>query len=197
MSHPARRLAGHLVRGAVLAWLFPLLMLPIAGQAYGDGPADPAGVDPARRIMLDARDKLFFLGGSDRAWSVSNTDLGCLLLSPARTHGFRTALGRHATYGLGLFLIGFPLAVSPNSPGEPVTLAAGGRHLVGNGRVVARDVFFVTLTPDDLGVALRELLSAGILWVTVRQTAISQDGHEVKQAVEAYGRACGGPEATP
>jgi hypothetical protein len=184
------RLAGHLARGVALAWLLPLLMLPVGGRAYGDGPAEPAPIDPTRRVAPDPPDQLFFLGGSDRAWSVSNTSLGCLLLSPARTRGMRTALGRHATYGQGLFLIGLSLAVHPDSPGEPVVLSAGGRDLAENGRVVARDVFFVALSRSDIAAALHELSSAGTVWVTVRQTALTQGGDAVKQAVEDYGREC-------
>jgi hypothetical protein len=139
------------------------------------------------------RDPLFFLDGSADAWSVTKSNLGCFVVSPRGSGGIRIALGRHAKFGIGLLLIGMPLSMSPDSPGEPVVIAAGGRKLNGAGHIVGRDIVFIPLSADDLGVSLRELWYANTLWITITQTAMSQGGLKAKEAVEEYGRVCGGP----
>jgi hypothetical protein len=161
-----------------------------------------AGQEPPptpRRPTTEPRDAMSSLGGSTTAWSVSSTDLGCLLLSPVRKTGIRMALGRHATYGAGLFFIGFELAVKRDEPPEPVALSAGGRTLAESGRQVARNVLFVPLSDDDLAMAMRELQNAGTLWVTVLQTSMADGGDGAKEAVDAYARQCAAPRpaATP
>lgn len=179
------------------ALLVVLMMSGGAVRARGEEAGEATRGDPSRSVSPEARDDLFFLGGSDAAWSVSKTKLGCLLLSPARADGMRTALGRHATYGPGLLFIGLSLAVPTESKGETFLVAAGGRSLTGVGRVVARDVVFVALSPSDLAVAVRELWYEGTLWVTVRQTSMAEGGHAVKKAVEEYTRACDGASFVP
>ena len=182
-----RRAAG--VRALLLGGL--LTAAPaLAVQAHGGGAEEPVTPKPAGRASNAARDALFFLDGSPGMWTASETALGCFLLSPARSGGVRIALGQHVTYGVGLFLIGLALSAAPDDPGEAITLAAGGRQLALKGRIVARDVVFVPLSRSDLDLALREIWYAGTLWVTVRQTELSQGGHGPKDAVEAYSREC-------
>jgi hypothetical protein len=192
-----RRIRG--CRGKIRAFAVAGLMLlppPGAAWAHGDEAAAPAKEEPHHASSVP-RDPLFFLAGSDNAWTISESALGCLLVSPSRSSGTRLALGHHASHGRGIFLIGLSLSVPDGNPDEPVVLAAGGRDLGRQGRVIARDVFFIPLSRADVDLVLRELWYAGALWVTVRETAMSEGGLRVKEAVEAYGHACGAKDTAP
>ena len=174
-----------------------MLLLSHGAWANDGKPDAPPSEEMQRRVSSAARDPLFFLKGSDEAWSIIDGKLGCLLASPTTKGGARLVMGHHPEYGRGLFLVGLALSVPMDKPDEPVVLAAGGRDLPRNGRMVARDLFFIPLSRTDIDLALRELWYAGALWVTVRQTAMSEGGLAVREAVEAYGKTCSVKDTSP
>jgi hypothetical protein len=142
-------------------------------------PHAPAQRNPLSEITAD--------GGN---WSSVRVPVGCFLVAPSDIRGEKMMIGQHRDLGLGIAVVGLQLSQPPNSPGEPVIVAAGGREMTRVGRLVSPGVMFVPLDADDMGLVLREVWTAGALWLTLRDTAIARGGQNAQKALEAYGHLC-------
>jgi hypothetical protein len=156
-------------------------------------PAPGAAASPHR--AADQADPVSLIEGSADAWSVSRTVAGCYLMSPYRKGSSRLAIGRHPALGLGLFAVGFALAVPDAQTGEPVVIQADGRDLAKTGRLAAARLLFVPLAPAEEEAALLELRSTGTLWLMVRRTSIMHGGLAVGAAIAQYATMCVTPPA--
>ena len=142
-------------------------------------------------------DPMALIEGSAEAWSVSQTEAGCYLMSPYRVEASRLAVGRHPTLGLGLFAVSLRLAV-PVGGDEPVAIqAADGQEIRRAGRMSGANVLFVPLDPAEADASLQALQDSGTLWLSVRRTWIAHGGHRVQDAVAHYVRTCAGTGRAP
>jgi hypothetical protein len=140
-------------------------------------------------------DDLSFVQASDNAWLVSNTKAGCYLLSPRQREGSGLAIGWHPNQGIGLFLVGFPLAMRPDKA-EPLLIQAGGTNISGSGRMIGSKLLFVPLEKTDMASVLRELHDNGTLWLEIRHTWITHAGLGLPAALATYGTTCTAPTVT-
>jgi hypothetical protein len=129
------------------------------------------------------------LAGSQDAWSVSNTDAGCYLMSPRRTDSSRLAIGRHPKLGAGLFIVNFRLSVPRANAGEPVTIQAAGGDLNRLGRIVGTQLLFVPLDASDISASLLVLKQAGTLGLLIKRTWIAHGGQKAAEAIALYDQA--------
>jgi hypothetical protein len=72
-----------------------------APPAAAAAPREPAAAGSRGGDAATLTDPMSSLAGSQDAWSVSNTDAGCYLMSPRRTDSSRLAIGRHPKLGAG------------------------------------------------------------------------------------------------
>lgn len=164
----------------------PAIAACLANPARAATP-DPA---PAARRVADAVDPLSLIEGNADAWSVSRTEAGCYLLSPYRRGSSRLAIGRHPTLGLGLFAVGFALAMPATNVNEPVVIQANGEEHTKAARLVANKLIFIPLTPAEADGAVQELRESGALWLMVRQIWVVHGGMGVQAGIAAYAAAC-------
>ncbi|MDR3535125.1 MAG: hypothetical protein P4L71_01370 [Acetobacteraceae bacterium] len=142
-------------------------------------------------------DPLSSIAGSSNAWSVSRIETGCYLISPRRSGSSSLAIGRHATLGLGLFLVNFALAEPVGGPGEPVVIRAQDQDLTGTARRVGFRSLFVPLSDASVELSLQELQDAGRLWVMLKHTWVAHDGQGIAAALADYRRTCVADGAAP
>lgn len=137
-------------------------------------------------------DPIFSIEGSLDAWSVSQDEVGCFLLSPRRKGSSRLAIGLHPTFGFGLYAVGFAMAVRITDPTAPVLIRAGGQEMKKVGRMISHELFFIPLDRAETVVGLRELRESGALWLFIRDTWIAHSGKAVAAAIDSYEKVCGG-----
>lgn len=137
-------------------------------------------------------DPIYAIEGSLDAWSVSQSEVGCFLMSPFRRGTSRLAIGSHSKFGFGLYAVGFAMAVSTVDPTAMVLVRAGGRDTRKVGRMVATGLFYIPLSQAEAVVNLRELREAGVLWLFIRETWLAHSGNAAAAAVEAYETRCAG-----
>lgn len=181
MSAPGLRWAA---RAALLVAMPVLAGLAVSLPAAAEEEKKPAPRaarehNPLSDIVSDGGD-----------WSAVRMPFGCFLVAPSDARGEKMAIGQHRDLGLGIAVVGLQLSEPPNSPGEPVIVTAGGREMTRQGRLVSPGVMFVPLDADDMGLVLREIWTAGALWLSLRDTAIEQAGQNAQKALGTYGHLC-------
>ena len=170
--------------GARAAWLLlAALAVPLPAAAAEEEKKSGSHPAPERNPLSD-----IVAGGGD--WSAARVPVGCFLVAPNAAHGEKMMIGQHRDLGLGIALVDLPLSQPANSPGEPVTIAAGGRDMTRVARLVSPGVMFISLDAADMGLALREIWTAGAIWLTLRDTAIAYGGQNAQKALEGYGHLC-------
>ncbi len=139
-----------------------------------------------------APDPIFSIEGSLDAWSVSQSEVGCFLMSPFRKGTSRLAIGSHFKFGFGLYAVGFAMALPVAAPTATVLVRAGGQDVRKIGRMVATALFFIPLSQAEAVVNLRELREVGVLWLFIRETWLAHSGQAATVAVDSYERHCAG-----
>ena len=177
--------------------LWALLSAAALAAPAAAGAEEPGSEAAAAKSQISDRaaDPISLLTGSADAWSVSNGEYGCYLLSAYRDRSSRLAIGRHPSFGLGLFAVGFGLATNGINAEEAIGIQTGPDSMVKPGRMVAAKVLFVPLTPAEVDASLQELGRAGTLWISVRTGAIAHGGMQIQPAIAEYRRTCADPVA--
>ncbi len=168
-------------RGRAALLLLAALAMPPAAAAEEKKGASRAAPE---------RDPLFGIASDGDDWSATRVPFGCFLVAPNDARGEKMVIGQHRDLGLGIALVDLPLSQPTNSPGEPVTIAAGGRDIIRSARLVSPGVMFISLDAGDMGLVLREIWTAGSIWMTLRDTAIAYGGQNAQKGMEAYGHLC-------
>lgn len=137
-------------------------------------------------------DPIFSIEGSPDAWSVSQSEVGCFLMSPFRRGTSRLAIGSHLKFGFGLYAVGFAMALPVNDPTAAVLVRAGGQDVSKIGRMVANELFFIPLSQAEAVVNLRELREVGVLWLFIRETWLAHSGQAAAAAIGSYESHCAG-----
>lgn len=161
--------------------------LVAAGVLLASG-FSPGARSHARRDP--GRDPMFSITGSTNAWSVSSSEAGCYLISPWRYQTSRLALGLHPKLGLGLYAVGFAMAVPSKSRSVPVIIRTEVGEVGKVGTLVSPDFFFVPLTLDELSADLTEISRSGALWVSIQDTWISHAGRSDSDTADSYRKKC-------
>jgi hypothetical protein len=138
-------------------------------------------------------DPLSLIPSSIDTWLVSRTAAGCFLISPRRPGSSGLAIGRHATLGLGLFMVRFPLAVVSATTTEPVVVQIAGHEVDKSGRMPDFGLFFVPLGAAEVEATLHELRDTGMLWLKMRRTWIAHGGRALPAALAEYEKTCTEP----
>ena len=144
-----------------------------------------------------ARDPVFGIVGSSNAWSVSRDAAGCYVMSPWRRQASRMVLGVHPKFGVGLYAVGLPTSVPDDDRTTRVLMRMEAGDLDKMATLVAPDLLFLRLSPEELSRGLAELVRAGVLWFSVRGTWVSHSGKSPGEAVEAYLKDCAGWVPSP
>lgn len=159
--------------------LFILAIFPLAPvEASGESTLTP--------------DPIFSIEGSLDAWSVSQSEIGCFLMSPFRKGTSRLAIGSHFKFGFGLYAVGFAMALPVADPTATVLVRAEGQDVRKIGRMVATGLFFIPLSQAEAVVNLRELREVGVLWLLIRESWLAHYGQTTAAAVDSYERHCAG-----
>jgi hypothetical protein len=164
-----------------------LLLTGLAAPAAAVSPPDPA---PPTDAPVRPNDPLSLILASHDAWTVSNTDAGCYLLSPQQKSNSGLAIGWRQKHEPGLFLISFALAVPTANLGEPVVVQAGGHQFEDSGRNIGFKLFFVPIDDTEMSSVLQELSDTGTLWLEVRHTWIAHGGRGLPAALASYRSTC-------
>lgn len=180
-----------LARTAVLA----ALLLGMAGAASAAAP-EP-GSKPSRSRAGLPINAVSLIEGSDESWSVSETGIGCYLLSPRRKKASRIAIGRSQEFGLGLFLVNVALSLPETSSVVTVALRTDDGQLDKNARMAGAGLVFVPLSKAEIDRALRTLTTDGRIWVVIRDTWISHEGLDVTGAAAAFHKQCDDSAGAP
>lgn len=146
-----------------------------------------------------ARDPVFAIMGSPDAWSVSRDGAGCYVMSPWRRQTSRMVLGIHPKFGAGLYAVGLPTSVPDDDRTTRVLVRTEAGDVARVAVMVAPDLLFVRLSPEEFSQGLVEVGRAGVLWLSVRGTWVSHSGKAPAEAVETYRKDCAGwvPPAAP
>jgi hypothetical protein len=163
--------------------LLAALAIPLPAAAEEEKKKSAAHPAPERNPLSD-----IVADGGD--WSSARVPVGCFLVAPNGARGEKIVIGQHRDLGLGIALVDLQLSQPPNSPGEPVTIAAGGHDMTRVARLVSPGVIFISLDATDMGLVLREVWTAGAIWLTLRDTAIAYGGLNAQKALVGYGHLC-------
>lgn len=147
---------------------------------------------PARARPAPARDPLFGIVGSADAWSVSRDEAGCYVMSPWRRQASRMVIGIHPRFGAGLYAVGLATSVPDHDRTTPVLVRTEAGERVKVGALVAPDLLFVALAPEEFSQGLSEVGRNGSLWLSVHGTWLSHSGKAAAEAVASYRRECAG-----
>jgi len=175
--------------GSTVGWRGRAVLLLLAALAV-PLPAAAAEEKKSGAKAAMERDPLYDIVADGGDWSSARVPVGCFLVSPKDSRGEKMLIGQHRDLGLGIALVDLALSQAPNSPGEPVIIGAGGRDMTRIARLVSPGVMFISLDAGDMGLVLREIWTAGAIWLTLRDTAIAQGGENAQKALEAYGHLC-------
>lgn len=138
------------------------------------------------------RDPVFAIMGSPDAWSVSRDGAGCYVMSPWRRQTSRMVLGIHPKFGAGFYAVGLPTSVPDDDRTTRVLVRTEAGDVAKVAALVAPDLLFVRLSPEEFSQGLAELGRAGVLWFSVRGTWVSHSGKAPAEAVETYRKDCAG-----
>lgn len=170
------------------------LAVPAAAEEEAASPLNPP---PSTHRPSEMTDPISQVEGSADAWSVSKTDDGCYLMSPYRKGTSRLAIGRNIKLGLGLFAVGFAIALPGAMGKEPVTIEADGQELTKMGHLAGVKLLYVPLVKAEIEASLRELRTTGTLWLVVRHAGIVHGGQGIQAALTLFDTTCGDMSDTP
>jgi hypothetical protein len=106
-------------------------------------------------------------------------------------------LGIHPKFGTGLYAVNFATSVPDDNRTIPVLVRTEAGESAKVGALVAPNLLFVSLAPEEMSQDLAELSRTGVLWVSVRGTWVSHSGKAPAEAVELYRKDCAGWVSPP